>query len=355
MMNIEFIKSEKFKQKPLDITKVAFGREFTDYMFEMDYNKEKGWYGAKIVPYSNISIAPSNSTIHYGQAVFEGMKAFAKNDGKIQIFRAEEHLNRINNSSKILDIPQIDVAFVKKALFELLEIEKDWVPSNKGSSIYIRPFIFATDEYLGVSVSNTYKFMIILSPVSAYYVNGFSPVKIMVEDKYVRAVSGGLGEAKTPANYAASLHAGLVAKKNGYDQVLWLDGNEHKYVEEVGSMNIFFKINGEIITPELNGSILNGITRRTVLEIAKKWGLKTTEKKISIDEVIKASEDGKLEEIFGTGTAAFISPVGELLYKDKKIIINNNKIGDFSQKMFDYMSDMQKGFEKDVFSFFEEI
>ncbi|MFV0626453.1 MAG: branched-chain amino acid aminotransferase [Alphaproteobacteria bacterium] len=355
MSGLEFIKSSSLKEKPQDITKVSFGKLFTDYMFEMDYSPDKGWYGAKILPYADIAVAPSNATLHYGQAVFEGMKAFRTKHDEVRVFRAEDHLNRLNNSNRILDIPQIDVKFVKEALFKLLEIEKDWVPNLKGSSLYVRPFIFAADEYLGVGVSKTYKLMIILSPVSAYYVNGFAPVKIMVEDKYVRAIRGGLGEAKTAANYAASLHAGLEAHKKGYDQVLWLDGVEHKYIEEVGSMNIFFKIDGEIVTPALNGSILSGITRRTVLEIAKKWGYPTSERRLSIEEVCKAYDEGKLEEVFGSGTAAVISPVGELLYKDKKMLINDGKIGSFAQKMFDYIAEMQNGQEADVFGFFEKI
>ncbi|MDD4556537.1 MAG: branched-chain amino acid aminotransferase [Alphaproteobacteria bacterium] len=355
MQPIDFIEAKSLKAKPQDISNVSFGKLFTDYMFEMDYAPEKGWHGAKILPYAEIALAPSNATLHYGQAVFEGMKAFRSKEGAVRVFRAEDHLNRLNNSNRILDIPQIDVAFVKKALFKLLELEKDWVPSLKGSSLYIRPFIFATDEYLGVGVSKTYKLMIILSPVSAYYVNGFAPVKIMVEDKYVRAVRGGLGEAKTPANYAASLHAGSEAHKKGYDQVLWLDGVEHKFIEEVGSMNIFFKINGEIVTPALNGSILSGITRKTVLEIAKKWGYPTSERRLSIEEVCEAYDEGKLEEVFGSGTAAVISPVGELLYKDKKMLLNDGKVGEFSQKIFDYVADLQTGVETDSFGFFEKI
>ena len=268
MAEIRFEQAAALKEKP-DVSKIGFGKEFSDYMFEMDYNPKQGWHDPRIVPYRDISVSPANCTLHYGQAIFEGMKAFRTHDNRIVIFRPLDHINRLNNSARILDIPQVDVETVHQGLRKLIEIEKEWVPAKKGTSLYIRPFIFATDPYLGVSVSATYKMMIILSPVAAYYAAGFNPVKIMVEDTYVRAVPGGLGEAKTPANYAASLHAGLVAHEKGYDQTLWLDGVHRKYIEEVGSMNILFKIKGEIVTPALCGSILSGITRKTVLAVAK--------------------------------------------------------------------------------------
>lgn len=353
MAEIKFVKAAALKEKP-DVSKIGFGTKFSDYMFEMDYDPEKGWHDPRIVPYCDIAVSPANTTLHYGQAIFEGMKAFRQKD-RIVVFRPMQHINRFNRSAKILDIPQFDPQLVHEGLFKLLEIEKDWVPEGKGRSLYIRPFIFATDPYLGVSVSATYKMMIILSPVAAYYAAGFNPVKIMVEDKYVRAVVGGLGEAKTPANYAASLHAGLVAHEKGYDQTLWLDGVERKYVEEVGSMNILFKIKGEIVTPELDGSILDGITRKSVLAIAKAWGMPVAERRVTIDEIHAAYQNGDLEEVFGSGTAAVISPVGELCYKGEKMVINDGKIGPFAQKMFDYITGLQSGEVEDTHDFIEEV
>lgn len=354
MEDIRFEQTKELKAKP-DVSKIGFGTKFADYMFEMDFNQEQGWHDPRIVPYRDISVSPANTTLHYGQAIFEGMKAFRTVDDRIVVFRPLDHINRLNRSAKILDIPQVNVDLVHQALRKLIEIEKDWVPVGKGRSLYIRPFIFATDPYLGVSVSATYKMMIILSPVAAYYAHGFSPVKIMVEDKYVRAVIGGLGEAKTPANYAASLHAGLVAHEKGYDQTLWLDGVHRKYIEEVGSMNILFKIKGEIVTPALCGSILAGITRKTVLAVAKEWGVPTSERRISIDEVHDAYKNGDLEEVFGSGTAAVISPVGELCYKGEKMVINDGKIGPFAQKMFDHITGLQGGEIPDTLGLVEEV
>lgn len=354
MAEIKFEATKTFKAKP-DVSSIGFGTHFSDYMFEMNYNREDGWHDPKIVPYHDISVSPANTTLHYGQAIFEGMKAFRQQDGKIVIFRTLDHLNRLNNSARLLDIPKVDINTVHQGLKKLIEIEKEWVPAKIGQSLYIRPFIFATDPYLGVSVSDTYKLLIILSPVAAYYAHGFAPVKIMVEDHYVRAVPGGLGEAKTPANYAASLHAGLVAHEKGYDQTLWLDGVERKYIEEVGSMNILFKIKGEIVTPSLCGSILGGITRKTVLAVAKEWGIPVSERRITIDEVCEAYKNGELDEVFGSGTAAVISPVGLLSYKGQDMIINEGKIGAFSQKMFDHITGLQSGLIKDTQGFIEDV
>ena len=354
MKEIKFIKTDKLKAKPADITKVRFGSVFTDYMMVMDYRDGK-WNEIRIEPYAPLDLDPANATLHYGQAIFDGLKAYKTVDGYAAVFRPYDHLKRFNNSAKILDIPEFDVDYVAEGLFKLIDIEKDWIPTAPGSSLYIRPFAFAMDNQLGVTVGREYKMMIILSPVSAYYSNGFAPVKIMVEDKYVRAVIGGLGEAKTPANYAASLHAGLIAHDKGYDQVLWLDGVHRKYIEEVGSMNILFKIKGEVVTPALCGSILSGITRKTVLEVAKSWGVPVSERRISIDEICAAYDTGDLEEVFGSGTAAVISPVGELLYKDKKMVIDGGKIGPFAQKMFDFINGLHTGEVKDDFGYLKKV
>lgn len=325
-----------------DESQLGFGRHFTDHMFVMDYETGKGWHSPRIEPYGQFGLEPSAMVLHYGQAIFEGMKAF-RQDNQIVLFRTQDYLNRFNRSADILCIPRIDVDVVTKGLKTLLEIDQAWVPAKQGTSLYIRPFIVANDPYVGVKSSDHYKLFIILSPVGAYYAAGFNPVSIRVEDKYVRAIKGGVGEAKTPANYAASLRAQEEAKKEGYAQVLWLDATERKYIEEVGTMNIFFKINGELITPALNGSILGGITRRTVIELAKDWGVPVSEREISIDEVFAANEKGQLEEAFGSGTAAVISPVGELSWKGEKIIINGNQTGPFAQKLFDQVTGIQYG------------
>ncbi|MDD4601363.1 Branched-chain-amino-acid aminotransferase 2 [bioreactor metagenome] len=334
---------------------LGFGKHFTDHMFVMDYSREKGWHSPRIAAYDEFACFPAAMVFHYGQAIFEGIKAFRTEDKRIVIFRTKDYLNRFNRSADALCIPHIDVDFVADSLKKLVGIEKDWVPTSVGTALYIRPFIIATDPYVGVKVSDTYKLFIILSPVGAYYAAGFNPVKIKVEDRYVRAVQGGLGEAKTPANYAASMRAEYEAKQNGYAQVLWLDAVERKYIEEVGTMNIFFKINGEIITPELSGSILSGMTRRTVLELCREWGLKTTERRISIDEVYEAYTKGQLEEVFGTGTAAVISPVGELTWKDHKMVINGNKTGEFAQKLFDTVTGIQYGKLEDKHGWVDEV
>ncbi|MDT8902636.1 branched-chain amino acid aminotransferase [Anaeroselena agilis] len=354
MVDIAVTRAATPKALP-EADKLGFGQYFTDHMFEMGYQTGKGWHNPRIVPYDEFSLYPAAMVLHYGQAIFEGMKAFRTDAGEITVFRPLDYLNRFNRSADILCIPNTDVDVVHAGLNKLLEIDKRWVPDKVGTALYIRPFIFATDPYVGVKSSDAYKLFIILSPVGAYYAAGFNPVGIKVEDKYVRAVPGGIGEAKTPGNYAASLRAQVEAKKEGYAQVLWLDGIERKYVEEVGTMNIFFKIKGELVTPALNGSILGGITRRTVLELAKDWGVKATERQISIDEVFEAHAKGELEEVFGSGTAAVISPVGELSWKGQKLVINGNKTGPFSQKLFDYVTGLQYGKVADKFGWVEKV
>ncbi|WP_371365919.1 Branched-chain-amino-acid aminotransferase 2 [Sporomusa rhizae] len=335
--------------------KLGFGKIFTDHMFVMDYVSGKGWHNARIVPYGDFDLSPAAMVLHYGQAIFEGMKAFCTDDNRIVVYRPMDHWKRFNISADILSIPQMDSEVLNAGLNKLIEIDKHWVPKSLGTSLYIRPFVISTDPYVGVKVADQYTMFIITSPVGAYYASGFKPVKIKVEDHFVRAVKGGLGEAKTPANYAASLKASEVAKKEGFTQVLWLDAIEQKYIEEVGTMNIFFKIDNEIITPELNGSILNGITRRSVIQVAKDWGMKVTERRISIDEVFAAHEQGKLQEVFGSGTAAVISPVGELSWKGRNIVVNNNQTGETSQKLFDHITSIQQGRVADKFGWIGEV
>lgn len=334
---------------------LGFGKIFTDHMFTMDYTSGKGWHSPQIIPYAEVPALPSIIVLHYGQAIFEGMKAFRTDDNRISVFRPYEYLNRFNRSAKFLCIPQMDVEQIHAALFQLLALEKDWVPGNPGTSLYIRPFVIADEPHLGVKVADSYKLFIILSPVGAYYETGFNPVSIKVEDKYIRATKGGLGQAKTPANYAMSLAAQQEAYAEGFGQVLWLDAVHRKYIEEVGTMNILFKINGEIITPELNGSILGGITRKTVLELSRSWGMNVSERQISIEEVFEAHAKGQLEEVFGSGTAAVISPVGELSWKGQKIVINNNQTGEFSQKLFDYITGVQSGKINDQLGWMEDV
>lgn len=342
------------KEKPQD-DKLGFGTIFTDHMFVMDYEKGKGWHNQRIEPYGPFSLAPSNMTLHYGQAIFEGMKAYKTIDGKVKIFRPRDYLSRMNRSAERLCIPFIDVDYVLEALRKLVSIEKDWVPASEGTSLYIRPFIFATDPYLGVRPSHTYRFAIILSPVGAYYPEGFKPVKIWVESKYVRAVKGGTGTAKTAGNYAASILAAEEAKEKGYTQVLWLDGVERKYIEEVGTMNIFFKIDDKVITPALQGSILGGMTRDSVLRLTKEWGMDVREQEITIQEVFEAHEKGKLQEIFGTGTAAVISPVSSLNWAGNIINLNGGEAGETSLKLYDEITGIQYGKLPDKFEWMVEV
>ena len=349
-MEIKVLKTTNPKQKP-SADGLGFGKIFTDHMFVMDYSIEKGWHDARIVPYGPFEIDPSCMVLHYGQAIFEGLKAYRGKDGEVLLYRPFENMKRLNKSNDRLCIPEIDVDFAVEAIRQLVLLEKDWIPEGEGTSLYIRPFVFGTDPALGVHPSHTYKFVVILSPVGSYYAGGLAPVKIWVESEYVRAVRGGFGFAKTAGNYAASLKAQAVAETKGYSQVLWLDGVEQKYIEEVGAMNIFFKIDGEVITPALNGSILAGITRDSVIQVLRANGYKVTERKLSIDEVHEAWKAGKLEEVFGTGTAAVISPVGELCYKDDKMVINNNEIGEVSQFLYDTITGLQKGAIEDTFNF----
>jgi branched-chain amino acid aminotransferase len=345
-MELTVTEAEKLKNKP-DESKLGFGSLFTDHMFNMDYTPDKGWHSARIEPYAPFALEPSTMFLHYAQGAFEGLKAYRTDSGNIQLFRPQENFKRLNRSCRRLCIPEIDEGFALDVLKKLLSIEKDWVPGAPETSLYIRPTIIAMDPYLGVRASYTYRFYMILSPVGAYYPEGFNPVKILVTSDYVRAVRGGVGEAKTPGNYAASILAAEKAHEAGYSQVLWLDGVKQKYLEEVGSMNIFFVIDDEIVTPELNGSILPGITRNSVIKLAGHWNDKVSEKKISIDELMQAHSSGKLQEVFGAGTAAVISPVGEIKYRDQVITIGGGKVGPVAQKYYNAITDIQYGKTED--------
>jgi branched-chain amino acid aminotransferase len=351
---LEIIETTDKKPKPAQ-DQIPFGTTFTDHMFLMEYETGKGWHDPKIVPYGPVTLDPAAMIFHYGQTVFEGMKAYRAEDGQILLFRPDQNFLRLNLSSERLSIPPIDEDQVLSYLTELINLERDWVPHTEGTSLYIRPFIISTDANLAVGPSQTYKFMIILSPVGSYFPGGLHPVIISVEDKFTRAVKGGTGMAKTAGNYSSGYQAQANAKKEGNADVLWLDGIEKKYIEEVGSMNIFFKINGEVLTPELNGSILKGITRMSIIELLNTWDIKVTERKISIEEIYEAYEAGHVEEIFGTGTAAVISPVGELNWQGKKLIVNDHQIGELSQKLYDTITGIQKGAIEDSMGWTVEV
>ena len=335
------------KEKP-DVNNLSFGKYYTDHMFVMDYDDKQGWHDARIVPYEPFLMDPACMVLHYGQTTFEGLKAYKGKDGRIRLFRPEKNMIRLNRSNERVCMPQFDGPFVVEAIKKLVKTDEDWIPSAPGTSLYIRPFVIATDSHIGVHPSHTYRFFVILSPVGSYYEEGINPVKIYVEDQYCRAVKGGLGYAKTAANYAASLKAQEVAEEKGYTQVLWLDGIEKKYIEEVGTMNVMFVINGEVVTPAINGSILEGITRMSTIELLKKAGYKVTERRISIQEIVEAADDGTLDEAFGTGTAAVISPIGELYFEGKKIRINDEKIGPVAQKVYDTITGIQSGAIEDT-------
>ena len=352
MEEIKVTLTETPKQKPAEDA-LGFGKYFTDHMFMMDYNEEKGWHDPRIIPYGPIALDPSASVFHYAQEVFEGLKAYRTADGTIQMFRQEENFKRLNNSNDRLCIPKLDVDFCIKALSKLITVDKDWVPHAEGTSLYIRPFIFASEPVLGVHPSKEYKFVIILSPSGSYYASGLAPVKIYVEPEYVRAVRGGTGFAKTGGNYACSLKAQQEAK--GYSQVLWLDGVERKYIEEVGAMNVFFVIGDEVVTPALLGSVLPGITRKSCIEILRSWGYTVNERRLSIDEVEEAAKNGLLKEMFGTGTAAVVSPVGELKYKDDIIEISGGKIGTLTKRLYDELTGIQLSKREDRFGWITKV
>ena len=343
MLDIKITKTTNPQPKPAKGQKLGFGKIFTDHMFVMNYTEGKGWHDPRIEPFHKISLSPAAMVYHYGQEMFEGLKAYKGENGDVFLFRPDMNAKRTNATNDRLVIPQIPEEDFVQAISAVVDVDRDWVPTEPGTSLYIRPFIIATDEFLGVAPSKTYLFMVILSPSGAYYESGLAPVGIWIEDEYVRAVRGGIGFAKTGGNYAASLIAQQKAHDAGYSQVLWLDGVERKYIEEVGAMNIFFKIAGKVVTPSLNGSILPGITRNSVLQLCRDWGYDVEERKISADELLEAQKNGTLEECFGTGTAAVISPVGKLRYVDEVMTINGGDIGPLSQKLYDTITGIQTG------------
>lgn len=353
-MEIKVTRAQTNRTRPKDAD-LGFGQVFTDHMFVMEYSPDKGWHDPQIIPHTDFSLSPAAMVFHYGQAIFEGLKAYKTSDDRICLFRARDNFERMNRSAAGMCIPVLDIDFVMDALKQLIRLEEKWIPETLGTSLYIRPTIIATDPFLGVRASFSYKFYIILSSVGAYYAEGLNPVKIWVAKDHVRAVRGGVGEFKTAGNYAASLIASEKAKKDGYAQVLWLDAIERKYIEEVGAMNIFFLLEDELVTPNLTGSILPGITRYSVITLAKKWGMKMSERKISIDEVFDAHKAGKLIEVFGSGTAAVISPVGEIRYGDRVLSIGDGTPGKTAMKFYNALTDIQYGKAADSENWIEAI
>ncbi len=342
MLDIKFTENLEKKKKPEDESHLGFGKIFTDHMFLMDFDEGTGWHDARIVPYAPLELDPSTAVFHYAQEIFEGLKAYRTKKG-IQLFRPDCNAERFQNSAERMSMPKIEKEDFIQACMELVKVEKDWVPSFPGTTLYLRPFMIATGTGLGVHASRSYQFIIIASPSGAYYDEGLKPIKIFVEDEYIRSAPGLTGYAKCGGNYAASIRSGEFAQEIGYDQVLWLDGLYHEYVEEVGSMNIFFKIDGKIFTAPCLGTVLPGVTRRSVITLLKELGYAVFEEKLSIDDVMRAGKEGRLEEVFGTGTAAVISPVGVLRKNDTTIVINHGEIGKISKIMYDTLTDIQWG------------
>ncbi len=342
------------KKKPNPDT-LEFGDTFSDHMFIMNYTEGKGWHDGRIVPYAPITLEPAAAVLHYAQEMFEGLKAYKTKEGKILLFRPDMNAKRTTRTNDRICIPAIDEEIFVEAIKAVVRVDSDWVPEKEGTSLYIRPFIIATEPFLGVRAAKEYLFMVILSPVGAYYKGGLTPTKIFVEDEYVRAAIGGTGYSKIGGNYVAGLKSQEKAHDKGYSQVLWLDGIERKYVEEIGTSNAFFMIGDEVITAPLEGTILPGITRDSVIHLLKTWGIKVSERRMTIEDIYKAYEEGKLKEVFASGTAAVISPVGELCWKEKKILINDGKIGDLSQKLYDVLSGIQLGKEEDKFGWTVEV
>lgn len=352
-MKIRFEKRETLKEKP-DFSSLGFGKYFTDYMFQMDYDNGM-WHDARIIPYAPILMDPASMVLHYAQETFEGLKAYKTVSGSIQLFRVEMNARRMKNSNKRLCMPLIDEEDFIEAVCELVKIEKDWIPEQFGCSLYLRPFMFASERGVGVHASKSYHFLIIASPVASYYEKGLDPVKIYVEDEYVRATPGGTGEAKCGGNYASSILAQQKARQFGCQQVLWLDGVHHRYVEEVGTMNAMFVIDNIVYTAPLLGTILPGITRDSILHILKDQHVEIKEERFSIDFLMEAAQEGRVSEAFGCGTAAIITPIGELVYKNLRIQINDNKIGPLTQLLYDQLSSIQWGKCEDKYGWTKKV
>ena len=353
-MEIKVTRAAQLKEKP-DSSKLVFGKCMTDHMFIIDYDAGQGWHDARIIPYGPLMIDPAAKVLHYAEEIFEGLKAYRTADGSIQLFRVMDNIKRMNDSADRLCMPQIPEDMAFDGIKALVEMEQEWVPSEKDTSLFIRPFMIGLDAALGVHSSHHVQFIVVVCPVGAYYPEGLNPVKIYIEDEDVRAVKGGTGMAKTGGNYAASLRAGNRAEAKGYTQVLWLDGVPRKYIEEVGAMNVMFKVDGKILTPDLNGSVLDGITRRSCIQLLKDWGYEVEERRISAEELFEAAKNGTLEEAWGTGTAAVVSPIGELAEGDEKCIINNNQIGEVTQKLYDQLTGIQWGRVEDPHNWITKI
>lgn len=347
-MEITFQKTTVCREKPKP-EQLVFGKYFTDHMFLMDYDEERGWHDARIVPFAPLPLHPASTVLHYGAEVFEGLKAYLCPDGKVRLFRPYENARRMIDSADRLCLPPVPEELFMEALTALVRCERDWIPSLPGTSLYLRPFLIGNDECLGVHAVHRALFAIIASPVGSYYKEGLNPVKIFIEDRDVRAVRGGTGYAKCGGNYAASNRAGARAEKQGYSQVLWLDGVERRYIEEVGAMNVMFRIGDEIATPALTGSILPGITRSSCIALLGSYGYPVSERRISIDELVTAMKNGTLLEAFGTGTAAVISPIGEFCYRGEKYPVNGGEIGTLSGKLYDTLTGIQWGRIEDPF------
>ena len=355
MLDIRIEKTTAPKARPTDESKLGFGQIFTDHMALIDWNSDEGWHDARIVPFANFSMHPAATCLHYGAEIFEGLKAYRRADGSVQLFRPEENARRMINSAERLRMPQLPEEDFLNIIKTLVKLDEAWVPHSFGTSLYIRPFTFGVDETLGVHAVQRAQFAVICGPVGSYYKEGINPVGIMIEDKDVRAVRGGTGYAKCGGNYAASTRAGERAEEKGYSQVLWLDGVERRYIEEVGAMNVMFKISGTVVTPALTGSILPGVTRKSCIEVLKQAGYPVEERLLSVDELERAMEDGTLEEAWGCGTAAVVSPIGRLAYKDKTFVVNNGAIGPVTQMLYDTLTGIQWGKIADPFGWTKPI
>lgn len=348
-MEIKITRTTSPRPKPEDPTKLGFGTVFTDHMFTMDYDAEQGWHNAEIVPLADICIHPGAAVFHYGAEVFEGLKAYRTDGGSVQLFRPADNMQRMRDSAERIQLPDFDADFLLSAILKLVELDQDWVPNVPSASLYIRPFEFCTDVDLGLHSIAHAKMMVILSPVGSYLSGGLKPVDILIEDTDVRAVRGGTGYAKCGGNYAAANRAAARAEQKGFQQVLWLDGVHRQYIEEVGGMNVMFKIGGKIVTPALTGSVLPGITRRSCIQLLKDKGYETEERLISVEELMAALEKGEMEEAWGCGTAAVISPIGSFAYQDKRLTVNNQQIGPCAQELYETLTGIQWGRREDSY------